>query len=66
MTNEPEPHQQSADSDGEWEVPLTSDPVPDDDTTHASPPDASPLTDEGFGDTSDAGTGTRVQEGQQR
>ncbi len=57
-----EPHYQSPDSGGEWEVPPTSDPVPDDATTHASPPDASPLTDDGF-DTSDAGPGAPTEDG---
>ena len=36
------------DSTDNWEVPVTTEPVPDADSTHATPPDASPLTDDGF------------------
>ncbi len=41
-----EPSYGTTDPASEWEVPSTSDTVSDDDTTHASAPDASPLMDQ--------------------
>lgn len=39
-----EPNYGTTHPDGEWQLPETSEPVSDDDTTHASPPDSTPLT----------------------
>ncbi len=41
-----EPNYGTSGEGSDWEVPTTSEPVADDDTTHASPPDASPLTEQ--------------------
>lgn len=41
-----EPNYGTTGPDSDWDLPSTSEPVSDDDTAHASPPDANPLMDQ--------------------